>query len=168
MKKYNLLWKIWRKSNFFLISPHFWWDCFFRIENFSKNFVYNSQFFFHQRVYKKLNYKYTKFGIPTLTTHRTTSDQTLVVLIPPPPGLFRVNSVSAYWTTYPPLVHSIVSFYSNGMYWYVRIWTLPWQFDVTKHNTYQHIATWTKKQWTALVTVFTYQYRWLIILWGFY
>ena len=49
------------------------------------------KFFFHQRVHKKLNYKYTKFGIPTLTTHRTTSDQTLVVLIPPPPHYTKVD-----------------------------------------------------------------------------
>ena len=101
MKKYNLLWKIWRKSNFFLISPHFWWDCFFRIENFSKKFIYTPHFFFHQLVQNKLKDKVMKFDTPTFITHRMTIDWMSGGLIQPPPGLFRVKT-ELLWADHSP------------------------------------------------------------------
>ena len=79
------------KIKFFLDFASFLVRLFFSYRKIIEKFYVQPPIFFHQRVHNKLNYKYTKFGIPTLTTHRTTSDQTLVVLIPPPPGLFRVN-----------------------------------------------------------------------------
>ena len=56
------------KIKFFLILPHFRWDCFFRNSNFSKNFIYTPHFFFHPRVHKIINYKYTKFDTPNFAT----------------------------------------------------------------------------------------------------
>ena len=114
------------KNQLFMISPHFRWDFFFRNSNFSKNFIYTPQFFFHPRVHKMINYKYTKFGIPTLTTQRMTSDQTRLVLIPPPPGLIRVNSPTTMTQTSSTFLTTPMTFMGCFTVWSRQLW--PYTF----------------------------------------
>ena len=87
-------------NQFFMISPNFRRDFFFRNENFSKFFINNPQFFFHPHVHKITNYKYIDFYTPTLTTDKVTSISKRYGCLAPPSTFLRVKGQVVFfcWT----------------------------------------------------------------------
>ena len=90
-EKVSFVMKNLMKIRFFMISPHFRWDFFFRNSNFSENFIYTPQFFFHPRVQKMINYNYTKFDTPNFITDKVTSISKRDGCDTPPPTFLRVK-----------------------------------------------------------------------------
>ena len=92
-------------NQFFMISPNFRQDFFFRNENFSKFFINNPQFFFHPHVHKMLNDKYMRFDNPSHLIHRMPSNWMSCGQIVTPPGLLRVKNVQLIYC--PPWIKSV-------------------------------------------------------------